>query len=135
MIQEWLAARSFEVPPPIVVADGDPVGYAARAALTTQPSMVITTGGTGISPSDATPEQIEPLLDVQIPGIIEEIRRRGSSATPTAILTRGVAGFAGNTLVVTLPGSPGGVHDGLAVLDQVLEHVLGQRSQTTAGEH
>lgn len=135
VIRDWLEIRGFEVPQPVVVADGTPVGDAVRAALLSQPTALITTGGTGISPSDATPEQIEPLLEVQLPGIIEEIRRRGSSATPTAILTRGLAGFAGKTFLVTLPGSPGGVRDGLAVLDQVLEHLLGQRSQSPAGEH
>lgn len=135
VIQEWLTARGFETASPEIVADGEPVGAAVRTSLIKQPTIIVTTGGTGISPSDATPEQVGPLLDVQLPGIIEEIRRRGSSTIPAAMLTRGVAGFASDTFVVTLPGSPGGVRDGLAVLDQVLEHLLGQRAQTSSGEH
>lgn len=135
VIRDWLEARGFAVAPPTVVADGSPVGEAVRTALEQQATVIITTGGTGISPSDATPEQLVPLLDVQLPGIIEEIRRRGATAVPTAILSRGVAGFSGDTFLVTLPGSPGGVRDGLAVLNGVLEHLLGQRSGSARGEH
>lgn len=135
VIQEWLTVRGFATASPEIVADGDPVGEAVCTALIERPEIIVTTGGTGISPSDATPEQVEPLLGVQLPGIIEEIRRRGSATTPNAVLTRGVAGFAGYTFLVTLPGSPGGVRDGLAVLGQVLEHLLGQRSQSSPGEH
>lgn len=134
LIRNWLVDRGFEVTPPHIVADGDPVGDAVRSALAFRPSVLITTGGTGISPSDATPEQLAPLLNVELPGIVEEIRRRGSATVPTAILTRGIAGFAGDTFLVTLPGSPGGVRDGLAVLDDVLEHLLAQRSQADVGE-
>ncbi|QIK62517.1 MogA/MoaB family molybdenum cofactor biosynthesis protein [Leucobacter viscericola] len=135
VIRDWLEARGFETNSPVIVADGSPVGDAARTVLKTQPTVIITTGGTGISPSDATPEQIAPLLDVQLPGIIEEIRRRGAAVVATAIVTRGVAGFSGDTFLVTLPGSPGGVRDGLAVLDSVLEHLLGQRMGSASGNH
>lgn len=135
VIREWLTARGFEAAAPLVVADGAPVGNAARKALSSRPAVIISTGGTGISSSDQTPEQLTPLLDVQLPGIIEEIRRQGASAVPTAILTRGVAGFSGDTFIVTLPGSPGGVRDGLAVLDGVLEHLLGQRLGSARGNH
>lgn len=134
-IREWLVAREFDTGTPVIVADGAPVGDAARAALVSRPAIIITTGGTGVSQSDATPEHLAPLIEVEVPGIIEEIRRRGAAAVPTAILTRGVAGFADDTFLVTLPGSPGGVRDGLAVLDTVLEHLLGQRAGSARGDH
>lgn len=134
-IRDWLVARGFEVPPPSVVADGDPVAAAVRAALSERASVIITTGGTGISPSDRTPEAVDQLLDVRLPGLIEELRRRGAAALPAALLTRGVAGFAGDTFVMTLPGSPGGVRDGLGVLEPVLSHLLAQRTGTPNNGH
>ena len=113
-----------------VVPDGDAVGDAIRAALGV--SLVITTGGTGLSPTDATPEQTTALLDYQIPGLSDAIRRSGLPAVPTSILSRGVCGVAGRTLVVNLPGSTGGVRDGLAVLGGVLDHAL---DQIAGGDH
>lgn len=136
VIAAWLRERGFETPDPLVVADGAPVGDAVRQALAEGADAVLTTGGTGISPSDATPETVDPLLDVRLPGLIEELRRRGTAAgLPSAALTRGVAGFAGSTFVMTFPGSPGGVRDGLAVLDPLLEHLLDQRSGSPRGRH
>lgn len=133
VIAAWLRKRGFEVGDPRVVADGDPVGRALRAELKAGSRVVLTTGGTGVSPSDTTPEEAGRYLEVQLPGIIEAIRRRGEAATPMSVITRGVAGFAGQSLVVTLPGSRGGVADGLAVLEPVLEHLLAQRAG--AGGH
>ncbi len=127
-IAEWLRARGFATPEPAVVADGDEVGRAVRAALDAAPSVVVTTGGTGVSPSDCTPEAVAPLLELELPGIIEELRRRGAEHLPAAVLTRGVAGFVGSTFVITLPGSTGGVRDGLAVLEPILDHLLAQRT-------
>lgn len=127
-IVQWLRDAGFTVDPPRIVADGDPAAEAVREALADGPSVILTTGGTGVAPSDRTPEAVAPLLEVQLPGVIEELRRRGADTLPHAILTRGVAGFAGDTFVMTLPGSPGGVRDGLAILAPVLPHLLAQRT-------
>ncbi len=127
LLVRWLAERGFSVGGPQVVADGQPVRRAVESSLASGATVVLTTGGTGVSPDDQTPEMIQPLLEVQLPGIVEAIRRRGEASTPMAVITRGVAGFAGESFVLTLPGSSGGVKDGLAVLEPILEHLLSQR--------
>jgi molybdenum cofactor synthesis domain-containing protein len=126
VIAAWLAERGFEVGAPVVRADGPGVAVALAEAVAGGARVILTTGGTGITPTDRTPEATAPLLDLEIPGIMEEARRTGVAHTPTAVLTRGHAGLAGGAFVMNLPGSPGGVRDGLGVLDRILDHVLEQ---------
>ncbi|MFJ1537616.1 molybdenum cofactor biosynthesis protein B [Micromonospora chalcea] len=121
-----------EVDAPVVVPDGEPVGEALRAARADGVDVVLTSGGTGITPTDRTPEVTRALLDYEIPGIAEAIRAHSRDAVPTAALSRGVAGVTGRTLVVNLPGSRGGARDGLAVLGPILRHAV---DQLRGGDH
>ncbi len=130
IITEWLRQRGFRVGDPTVVPDGPEVTAALRSAVGAD--LVITSGGTGISPTDRTPEATSEILDREIPGLAAAIRAEGSDAVPTAVLSRGLAGVAGRTLVVNLPGSTGGVRDGLAVLGRVVDHAV---SQLRGGDH
>ncbi|MGW9269011.1 molybdopterin-binding protein [Microbacterium sp. NPDC055599] len=112
---------------PTVVPDGaESVEQALRALLTRGARLIVTTGGTGVAPRDATPEGTARVLNVELPGIAEELRRRGAAALPTALLGRGLAGIAGGALIVNLPGSPGGVRDGMPVILSVAAHVIAQ---------
>ncbi|MGC4894245.1 MogA/MoaB family molybdenum cofactor biosynthesis protein [Micromonospora sp. DT31] len=127
-LREW----GCEVGDPVVVPDGEPVAAALLAARDDGIDVVLTSGGTGITPTDRTPEVTRPLLDHEVPGIAEAIRAHSRDAVPTAALSRGLAGVIGRMLVVNLPGSRGGARDGLAVLGPILRHAV---DQLRGGDH
>jgi molybdenum cofactor synthesis domain-containing protein len=128
-----LADLGFEVDGPIVVPDGDEVGQALRDGVEQGYSVILTSGGTGLNPHDHTPEQTRAVLDVEIPQLAAAVARYGvDHGVPTALLSRGLAGVAGRSLVVNLPGSSGAARDGIAVLGPVLAHAV---SQIRGGDH
>lgn len=133
LIVTALRSWGFDVAEPLVVGDGAPVAQALETVLAGGVSVVLTTGGTGINPTDRTPDVVRPLLDRELPGVAEAIRAHGlAKGVPTAMLSRGLAGVAGTTLVVNLPGSRGGVKDGLEVLADVVPHAV---DQLRGGDH
>lgn len=126
VLTAWLSGQGFEVLSPLVVPDGEDVQEALEYLLAHQPSVILTSGGTGLSPDDLTPEMTQPLLEREIPGLMEALRAAGGRTTPLAALSRGYAGTVGHTLIVNLPGSSGGIRDGLGVLEPVIGHICEQ---------
>ncbi|MEV4382210.1 MogA/MoaB family molybdenum cofactor biosynthesis protein [Streptosporangium sp. NPDC049644] len=127
-----LAEAGCEVEGPRVVPDGEPVEAALRSGVAEGYDVIVTTGGTGLTPADLTPEMTRRVIDREVPGIAEAIRQVNWEKVPTSILSRGLAGQAGGTLIVNLPGSSGGVRDGMAVLAPVLRHAV---DQIRGGDH
>jgi molybdenum cofactor synthesis domain-containing protein len=133
VLARLLAEAGCTVDGPLVVPDGEPVEAALRDAVTAGYDVVVTTGGTGLTPGDLTPEMTRRVVDREIPGIAEAIRAGGAAAgVPAAVLSRGIAGLAGAVLIVNLPGSTGGVRDGMAVLGPILGHAV---DQARGGDH
>ncbi|MEP6760328.1 MAG: MogA/MoaB family molybdenum cofactor biosynthesis protein [Sporichthyaceae bacterium] len=133
LLVNGLTEMGFDVEGPQVVPDGEPVEAALRAAIASSYDVIVTTGGTGINPTDRTPDMTFRVIDRELPGIAEALRAYGvEHGVPTASLSRGVAGLAGTTLIVNLPGSQGGVLDGIAVLAPLLAHAV---EQILGGDH
>ena len=133
VLADLLRAAGCEVDGPVVIPDGATVQTALQDAVAAGYDLVVTTGGTGLTPMDETPEMTRMVLDREIPGISETIRAAGVAAgVPAAALSRGVAGVANSTLIVNLPGSTGGVRDGMAVLSTLIEHAV---DQIRGGDH
>jgi molybdenum cofactor synthesis domain-containing protein len=133
IIADALADLGFEVWGPRVVPDGDAVSEALRTAVADGAAVVITTGGTGINPTDRTPEQTAAVIERDLPHLAAAIARYGiDHGVPTALLSRGLAGTTGETLIINLPGSSGGARDGMAVLRPVLVHAV---DQLCGGDH
>ena len=132
LLAELLTELGFEVGPVVVVPDEREQIAAAVVAAAAVADLVVTTGGTGLAPRDVTPETVAPLLDRPVPGIVEALRQHNRDAVPTTILSRAVAGTLDACLVVTLPGSTGGVRDGVAVLAPVVGHAV---AQLRGGDH
>lgn len=133
ILVEGLRALGLEVEGPQVVPDGDEVAEALRGAVESGFDLVVTTGGTGHTPRDLTPEMTRRVIERESPGLAEAVRNYGvAHGVPTAVLSRGIAGIAGTCLIINLPGSSGGARDGLAALGPILGHAL---DQIHGGDH
>lgn len=125
VLVDFLRAQGLETPDARIVADAD-IAAAVEQALAEAPAVLLTSGGTGVSPDDRTVEALSPLLERQLPGIVHAFYDRGLQSVPTAVLSRAVAGVTGQTFAMALPGSTGAAKDAVAVLGPILDHLLAQ---------
>jgi molybdenum cofactor synthesis domain-containing protein len=133
IVVDGLTALGFTCEGPIIIPDGDDVATALRQAVVDGVDLVVTTGGTGHTPADLTPEQTRQVVERESPGLAESVRAYGvANGVPSAVLSRGIAGIAGRTLIINLPGSSGGARDGVAALAPVLQHAV---DQIHGGDH
>jgi molybdenum cofactor synthesis domain-containing protein len=135
LLEELLRDEGFDVERQVVADDAALIANAIRGLGDAGVSLVLTTGGTGFAPRDVTPEATREVLEREAPGIAEAIRADALARTPHALLSRGIAGLCGATLVVNLPGSPGGCRDGFEVVRPALRHGLELAAGDTATPH
>ena len=135
VLEELLHGEGFDVVRKVVPDDAPLIADAVRKLVEDGALLILTTGGTGFAPRDVTPEATRTVIDREAPGIAEAIRSDAIARTPHALLSRGVAGLSGSSLVVNLPGSPGGCRDGFAVLRPALRHGLDLAAGTTNTAH
>jgi len=133
LLSKLLGGLGFTSADVVVVPDDVPeIESALRAAIADGMDLIATTGGTGFAPRDVTPEATRRVIDREAPGLAEALRMFNRDKVPTTILSRAVAGVAGETIVVNLPGSPSGVRDGVSVLEPVIGHAI---TQLRGGDH
>jgi molybdopterin adenylyltransferase len=135
VLEELLQGEGFDVVRRVVPDDASVITAAVRELVEDGALLILTTGGTGFAPRDVTPEATRTVIDREAPGIAEAIRADAVAKTPHALLSRGVAGLCGSSLVVNLPGSPGGCRDGFAVIRPALRHGLELAAGDTATPH
>lgn len=133
ILEQGLMKLGFSIVSKVIVADNVAlISAEISRAIASKIDLIVTTGGTGISPTDVTPEATAPLIQKALPGIHEALRAFSRDKIPTTDLSRGLAGTAEQSLIINLPGSPGGVRDGLVIIARLAPHAI---SQLAGGDH